>query len=209
MYLIGWHNFCNNRSIKESIKHILGIIRQFYKTNAEVDVHVVSLSNNLKMSKSSDFTRKHKIAVNPPCRKHRSCVAVDPELITIKPKKRVKDHPTIRSRSSTVNFYASCRKELCKLVAQLPSATAKWVFSLLKSTFRDRQDNPLKDYIETSVVLSYNKKLFNMYVLCVCNCDKRYVSLVVENSDERSIFCPHNVQFTCTFHTLSIMPFLM
>jgi len=45
------------------------------------------------------------------------------------------------------------------LVAQPSSAAAERVFSLLNSTYGDKQDNSLKDYIETSVMLRYNNKI--------------------------------------------------
>lgn len=42
------------------------------------------------------------------------------------------------------------------LTTQPSSAAAERAFSLLNSTFSDKQDNSLKDYIETSVMLRYN-----------------------------------------------------
>lgn len=45
------------------------------------------------------------------------------------------------------------------LVAQPSSAAAERVFSILNSTFKERQDNSLQDYIENSVMLRYNYKI--------------------------------------------------
>ena len=45
------------------------------------------------------------------------------------------------------------------LVAQSSSATAERAFSLLNSTLGDKHDNSLKDYIETSIMIRYNKKI--------------------------------------------------
>ena len=42
------------------------------------------------------------------------------------------------------------------LVVQPSSAAAERVFSILNSTFKEQQQNSLQDYIETSVMLSYN-----------------------------------------------------
>ena len=58
----------------------------------EVEVEVVSLLSRLKLPRPSDFVWKHKIVANSPCRKRRSRGAVDTELKTVKPKKRVKEH---------------------------------------------------------------------------------------------------------------------
>lgn len=44
------------------------------------------------------------------------------------------------------------------LVTKPFSAAAERAFSLLNSTFGDKRDNSLKDYIETSVMLRYNKR---------------------------------------------------
>ena len=44
------------------------------------------------------------------------------------------------------------------LTTQPSSDVAERAFSLLNSTFSDKQDNSLKDYIETSVMLRYNHK---------------------------------------------------
>ena len=44
------------------------------------------------------------------------------------------------------------------LLVQPSSGSAERVFSLLKSSFGDQQDHSLKDYIETSLMLQYNKR---------------------------------------------------
>ena len=40
---------------------------------------------------------------------------------------------------------------------QPSSAVAERVFSILNNTFTDRQDNTLQDYLESSVMLQYNR----------------------------------------------------
>ena len=44
------------------------------------------------------------------------------------------------------------------LLVQPSSAAAKRVFSLLKLSFGDQQDNSLQDYIEASLMLQFNKR---------------------------------------------------
>ena len=44
------------------------------------------------------------------------------------------------------------------LLVQPSSAAAERVFSILNSTFSDRQDSSLEDYIESSVMLQYNNR---------------------------------------------------
>lgn len=44
------------------------------------------------------------------------------------------------------------------LLVQPSSAGAERVFSLLSNTFGDHQYNSLEDYIETSLMLQYNKR---------------------------------------------------
>ena len=45
-----------------------------------------------------------------------------------------------------------------KILAMQPSSTAtERVCSLLKSGFSDQQDNSLQDYIESSIMLQFNK----------------------------------------------------
>ena len=44
------------------------------------------------------------------------------------------------------------------LLVQPSSGSAEQVFSLLKSSFGDQQDHSLKDYIEASLILLYNKR---------------------------------------------------
>ena len=42
-------------------------------------------------------------------------------------------------------------------VIQPSSAAAERAFSILNNTFTDRQDNTLQDYLESSVMLQYNR----------------------------------------------------
>ena len=44
------------------------------------------------------------------------------------------------------------------LLVQPSSAAAERVFSLLKATFSDQQDSALQDYLESSIMLQYNKE---------------------------------------------------
>ena len=50
------------------------------------------------------------------------------------------------------------RSQACKnvLLVQPSSAAAERVFSILSSSFTERQTSSLEDYIETSVMLQYN-----------------------------------------------------
>lgn len=58
------------------------------------------------------------------------------------------------------------------LAAQPSSAVVEQAFSLLNSTLGDKQDNSLKDYIETSVMLRYNKNCLIRIAVHVCNREK-------------------------------------
>ena len=53
------------------------------------------------------------------------------------------------------NWAAAAKKVL---VVQPSSAAAERVFSLLKSSFGCQQDSSLKDYIESPLMLQYNKR---------------------------------------------------
>ena len=44
------------------------------------------------------------------------------------------------------------------LLVQPSSAASERVFSLLNSSFKDQQDSSLRDYVETSLMLQYNKR---------------------------------------------------
>ena len=44
------------------------------------------------------------------------------------------------------------------VLVQPSSAAAERVFSLLKASFNERQDHALQDYLETSLMLQYNKR---------------------------------------------------
>ena len=61
-----------------------------------------------------------------------------------------------KQHATLLPAWAAAAKKV--LVAQPSSAAAERVFSLLNTMFGDRQDNSLKDYIET-VMLIYNKKI--------------------------------------------------
>ena len=57
--------------------------------------------------------------------------------------------------SSLPNWSLAARKVL---LVQPSSAAAERVFSLLKASFGDQQDSSLQDYVETSLMLQYNKR---------------------------------------------------
>ena len=61
-----------------------------------------------------------------------------------------------KQNTTSLPAWATAAKKV--LVTQPSSAAAERAFSLLNSTFGDNQDNSLKDYIETSVMLRYNKR---------------------------------------------------
>ena len=61
-----------------------------------------------------------------------------------------------KQHATLLPAWAAAAKKV--LVAQPSSAAAEQAFSLL-NTFGNKQDNSLKDYIETSVMLRFNKKI--------------------------------------------------
>jgi hypothetical protein len=61
-----------------------------------------------------------------------------------------------KDNASTLPHWSKCAKKIFLL--QPSSAAAERVFSLLNSSFGERQDNALKDYIEASLMLQYNKR---------------------------------------------------
>ena len=70
-----------------------------------------------------------------------------------------KDFPALdwwKDNASTLPHWSKCAKKIFLL--QPLSAAAERVFSLLNSSFGERQDNALKDYIEASLMLQYNKR---------------------------------------------------
>ena len=60
-----------------------------------------------------------------------------------------------RQEHSLPHWSASVRKVI---LVQPSSAAAEKVFSLLKASFNERQDGALQDYMETSLMLQYNKR---------------------------------------------------
>ena len=63
-----------------------------------------------------------------------------------------------KSNASALPCWSRAAKNI--LLVQPSSAAAERVFSLLKSSFGDQQDNSLKDYVESSLMLQYNKRYF-------------------------------------------------
>lgn len=60
-----------------------------------------------------------------------------------------------RMTSSEIPTWSACA---CKLLLVQPSSAAsERVFSILKASFHEQQDNSLQDYIKTSVMLQFNK----------------------------------------------------
>ena len=53
------------------------------------------------------------------------------------------------------NWLKGCK---LSLLFQPSSAAAERVFSILQNSFKDQQNSSLEDYIETSVMLQYNKR---------------------------------------------------
>ena len=52
-----------------------------------------------------------------------------------------------------------CSDAVCKvLLIQLSSAAAEIVFSILKSSFGPQQDQSLQDYVQSALMLQYNKR---------------------------------------------------
>jgi len=62
-----------------------------------------------------------------------------------------------RQNAVILPAWAAAAKKV--LVVEPSSAAAERAFSLLNSTFGDKQDNSLKNYIETSIMIRYNKKI--------------------------------------------------
>ena len=60
-----------------------------------------------------------------------------------------------KENESVLPTWATCARKV--LVVQPSSAAAERVFSLLKSSFSERQGQSLQDYLETSLMLQYNK----------------------------------------------------
>ena len=89
---------------------------------------IVSPLSKLRSPKISDFARRHKIAVNPPCGKCRSCGTSDTDVKTIRPEKPVRDYPNEPlTVSNNKLFCRGCREELC-----LKSSSLKTHFSSRK-----------------------------------------------------------------------------
>ena len=60
-----------------------------------------------------------------------------------------------RQAHNLPNWSAAVRKIV---LVQLLSAAAEIVFSLLKASFNEQQDHALQDYVESSLMLQYNKR---------------------------------------------------
>ena len=53
-------------------------------------------------------------------------------------------------------IWSSAAKQI--FLVQPSSAASERVFSLLKASFKDQQESSLQDYVETSLMLQYNKR---------------------------------------------------
>ena len=60
-----------------------------------------------------------------------------------------------KQNGSALPSWASAARKI--LLIQPSSATAERVFSLLNCSFGEQQDNSLQDYIESSLMLQFNK----------------------------------------------------
>ena len=60
------------------------------------------------------------------------------------------------SHKDQLPHWASAAKKV--LLVQPSSAAAERVFSILKSSFNDQQENALVDYLQASVMTQYNKR---------------------------------------------------
>ena len=61
-----------------------------------------------------------------------------------------------KSNASALPCWSQAAQKI--VLVQPSSAAAERVFSLLKSSFGDQQDNSLKDYVKSSLMLQYNKR---------------------------------------------------
>ena len=61
-----------------------------------------------------------------------------------------------RLNSTTLPHWSTCARKI--FLIQPSSAAAEIVFSLLKASFGEQQDSSLQDYIQTSLMLQYNKR---------------------------------------------------
>ena len=61
-----------------------------------------------------------------------------------------------KSNASSLPNWSSAARRI--LLIQPSSAAAERVFSLLKASFGEQQDSSLQDYVETSLMLQYNKR---------------------------------------------------
>ena len=68
----------------------------------------------------------------------------------------------------TLPTQASCAWKVLVVEPFSAAAAAEIVFSLLKSSFTDGQGQALQDYIETSLMLQYNKHKYHFTVGRMC-----------------------------------------
>ena len=61
-----------------------------------------------------------------------------------------------KRNSSHLPYWSAAAKRI--FLVQPSSAASERVFSLLKNSFGDQQDNALQDYVEASLMLQYNKR---------------------------------------------------
>ena len=140
-----------------------------------------SLLATLRCPQPAAIARKRKVTVNPgpPRGKRRSAGRgnFDPKSIT--PAQRVREVPDEQLCVSAGKFFCqACREELSTKLSilkghiktkkhadgvkrreakEIRRAAAERVFSLLANCFGDQQNNALQDYVETSIMLQYNK----------------------------------------------------
>ena len=61
-----------------------------------------------------------------------------------------------KTYTTDLPIWSSAAKQV--LLVQPSSAASERVFSLLKASFKDQQDSSLQDYVETSLMLQYNRR---------------------------------------------------
>ena len=102
----------------------------------------------------------------PPRGKRRSAGRGNFEPKSVTPAQRVREVPDEQLCVSAGKLFCQAIALLCPhwsalarqvLLVQPSSAAAERVFSLLANSFGDQQNNALQDYVETSIMLQYNK----------------------------------------------------
>ena len=107
-------------------------------TNSSNAPNVQSLISVLKALKHSDLSHSDYLA---------KAADVSPEMDTLE---------WWRRHEGSLPYWTGAFRKV--LLVKPSSAAAERVFSLLKATFSDQQDSALQDYLESSIMLQYNKE---------------------------------------------------